>query len=135
MFVALLVERANEVFITAWFAPGRAGHDADIRRITKGMNIVKALPDDHVFDDGTRADRLLALEEKRQDVNIKLAPYKARTTVVALRVSIVLGLVTAAVGYRILAEIVDADQLTGLAASGFVFVDVLLTGGLLAGSA
>ena len=135
LFVALLLERALEVFITAWRGPGRAGFDSQIKRISKEMARVSELADGATVPGlaMTKEKRLLELDNERQPPSALLAKYRAETQVIALRAAVVLGLLTAAVGYRVLATIVDASVLGGAQAAGFALVDVLLTGGLLAG--
>lgn len=134
LFVALVLERALEVFITAYRQPGRASFDVNIKRISKEINKVNGMPDGTVLaGGGTKEDKLLALAAERQPHEEKLETYKSHTGVLALRAGLMLGLLTAAVGYRALAAVVDSGALSGLQASAYTFIDVLLTGGLLAG--
>ena len=134
-FVALVLERALEVFVTAWRGPGRADVDASLGRIRGEMARVRKLADGATVPGTglTKEARLLELATERNPHTATLAKYKSDTQVIALRSAVVLGLLTAAVGYRALATVVDASSLGGLQAAGFTLVDVLLTGGLLAG--
>jgi hypothetical protein len=134
LFVALVVERALEVYITAYRQPGRASFDVNIKRISKEIGKVKAMPDGTTLAGGTtKEDKLLELTAELKPHEEELETYKSHTGVLALRAGLVLGLLTAAVGYRALGAVVDAGALTGFQTSAYAFIDVLLTGGLLAG--
>ena len=124
LFVALLIERALEVFITSYTATGRAENEANVKRCTE--NVADAEKSEKP---GDAVDAKAVLHDAETDAK----RFKARTQVIALQSSVILGLLTAAVGYRVLAQLVNTSELTGLGVQGFVFIDVLLTGGLLAG--
>ena len=65
-----------------------------------------------------------------------LLPFKARTLKVSTWVGLVIGVITSAVGFRFLAQLVKAPDSAFLASAQnqwFVGVDILLTGAVLAG--
>ncbi len=134
LFVALVIERALEVYITAYRQPGRAGFDVNIKRISREIAKVKDMPDGTVLAGGTsKEDKLLELAAELKPHTEHLETYKSRSGVLALRAGLVLGLLTAAVGYRALGAVVESGALSGFQLSAYAFIDVLLTGGLLAG--
>ncbi len=134
LFVALVIERALEVYITAYRQPGRANFDVNIKRISKEIEKVNKMPDGTTLAGGiTKEDKLLELAAELKPHAEQIEIYKSHTRVLALRAGLVLGLLTAAVGYRALGTVVEAGALSGFQLSAYAFIDVLLTGGLLAG--
>lgn len=104
--IALFIERAVEVFVTAWRAPRESVLKAEVKA-------------------GNLPPR-------------QLGSYKTQTKQVAFLVALVFGITTAAMGFRIIAQLIDPAALaagTGIQRGVFVLIDTLLTAGLLAGGA
>lgn len=128
MLVALLAERALEIFIGTWRSPGAtqlelAVGDAEqhIARLQKS-----ARPDDAAL----RPARA-ALEKARRAEG----QYRCTTRLIALWTGLALGFLVSGVGLRALEMLID-PALSGWSlsqASAFRLVDCVLTGGVIAG--
>jgi hypothetical protein len=109
--VALFVERALEVFMTAWRGQGE-----------KQLKVKSR----HVAADG------------KQAADLDLTLYKTDTQRIAFSAGIALGVIISAVGIRSLSLFIygdDIDALTGWQRSLFTAVDVLVTGAVIGGGA
>ena len=109
LIVSLILERALEVFVTTWRGPAAKKMGEEMKSLTG-------------------ADR----ERK----GLEKTEYKSSTQRVALWTGLTLGLLVSAVGIRTLQALVDPtalDQLPKAQAAAFSLLDVLLTGGLIAG--
>ncbi len=159
LLVALFVERMIEVFVSLWAPPEVAAHQQAItywqaqrgrlkRRVSDLLAELNGTPgplDDRKTAIGT------ALDDARQqieqaDLNVDaeekaLLPYTVATIKATTWVGLALGMITSAVGFRFLSQIM---VLTPISAPGlplsvqeqysaFIAVDVVLTGAVLAG--
>ena len=109
--IALFVERALEVFISAWRGP-----EERVRKAARATTLGKITPEE----------------------NARLVEYKSETLRIALSAGIALGIVVSAVGVRALALFMYPDQIEALAGwqrSLFTSVDVLVTGAVIGGGA
>lgn len=126
LLVALFIERALEVFLTAWRA-----EEAD--RLDTALAHAKA----RAAAAAAAAEAREAVEQREQD----LKAYKAATRRLALSAGIALGVVVAAIGVRGLEIFVDPAELgelgrtAPLQAAIFRTADAVLTGALLGGGA
>jgi hypothetical protein len=115
--VTLFVERAVEVIVTAWREPGK-------RAIEEGHVPDKyAAPTAHATSDLPGS-------------NDMLQAYTAQTMRIAGAMTMLLGILVSAVGFRVLQPLVDSDSfvsLGGLQQGVFKWTDVLVTGGLIGG--
>lgn len=159
LLVALFVERMIEVFVSLWAAPEVAAHQQTIawwqaqrgrqkRRIADllaELNSTPGLTDerktaiagllDAARQQIEQADDKIDAEQKA------LLPYTIQTTKVTTWVGLLLGMITSAVGFRFLAQIVVLAPLSAAGLplavqeqySAFIAVDVVLTGAVLAG--
>ncbi len=111
LFLSLLLitafkERAQEVYVVAWRAEGRAKRESQVQRASNDTDKAKA-----------------------EDA---LSDYRAMTGRYVSLVSLCSGIFISLAGVRVLAPLVEAP--TGTAQQNWLFVvDVLLTAGLLAG--
>jgi len=111
--IALFQERAMDVFLTIFRAP----QSEKLQR---------------------KRDNLVAKdnEDKLKDADEALNKYKTATRNIAMRFGFVIGVIISLVGIRALEPLVDAAQfqaLDSIQQKIFRVVDILITGGLLAG--
>lgn len=115
-FIALLFERSLEVFVGGWRIQSPAQMRQRIAAIQK--------------EDPEATPK--ACEERAH------AAYSARTKTLAITLSMAFGLFVAAVGVRALEFFAEPEMLAGLTAiqaTAFRLIDIVLTGGLIAGGA
>jgi len=159
LLVALFVERMIEVFVSLWAPPEVAVHQQAIdywqaqrgrqkRRIADLLAELNSTPG---LTDERKSAIAGLLDAARQQIELAddkidaeqkaLLPYSIQTTKVTTWVGLVLGMITSAVGFRFLAQLVVLTPITGSALplsvqeqySAFIAVDVVLTGAVLAG--
>lgn len=109
--IALFVERALEVFVTAWRAPAER-----VMRAMRRTELGKLTPEE----------------------TSTLIQYKSDTQRVAFVAGIVLGIIISAIGVRALALFLTPEQvaaLTGWQRTLLATVDVLITGAVIGGGA
>lgn len=117
IFIALIVERAVEVFVGIFRSVGQ-------ERVKVNLDDAK--------DAGNKQVELTAQRA--------LNRYKRHTMVIAMTTALVLGLLVASVGLRVLQLVVvipeagtGSNEISTMQASWIRFADVALTGGLIAG--
>jgi len=133
--VALLLERSLEVFINVWREPQAAQLQLESQEAQAALDSAKALnlaiPANQSALTSATAKQSLALKA--------LQSYRSQTQKIALGCSFVAGLTVSAVGLRTLETFLDVTAKGGLSVGhsvqlfAFHFVDIWLTGGLLAG--
>ncbi|MFL6417204.1 MAG: hypothetical protein ACJ74Y_16205 [Bryobacteraceae bacterium] len=152
LLVSLFVERVIEVFVSIWRDEDTDRleqqlanfQDTHARRKQEIVDLVK-----EASDPKTTAQRqteiAAVLTDKRQQLNLaevgedgvkqQLVPKYAHTRRVSTWVGLAVGVLTAAVGFRFFHQIVNLKQaaLPKSQMAWFTFVDVLLTGAILAG--
>ena len=132
MFAALVLERSLEVFVKTLRGPEMDQHNLEIRwQMEEIAQLTKRESDPKDKEQELNA----ALERLKQMKRDRVA-YKCRTQQMVLWLGTVLGMLISAVGVRTLQALVEPGALEALSgAQGGIFhlVDVLVTGGLLAG--
>jgi hypothetical protein len=126
--VALLAERALEIFVGTWRGPGATQLELAVSIVEDEIRRLQQLPDP---DPRALADARERLEEaKRQE-----RQYRCVTRQVVLRIGLGLGLLVSAVGCRALEVLLGPSPVGWSVAQGVAFrlVDVVLTGGVIAG--
>src|SRR5262249_19270685 len=81
-------------------------------------------------------DAILQLFDRARKIEDELVIYRAKTRRIAIALGIAVGTLSSAVGFRVLQNLVEATSfqaMGGFQKGGFVAVEVLLTGTLLAG--
>ncbi len=112
LIIALFVERAQQVYISAWRTLGREQIDAEIAELQKT---------------GSDAARLRELQSTRLE-------YRHKTRQMAFLGGMILGILISFAGPRILAEVMSVSQsMETWQATIFHGVDILITGGLIGG--
>jgi hypothetical protein len=140
-FVAAVLERALEVFLTAWRGPDAANFDLklqhssnEVKRLSDAVNAALKRQDaDSVTAQSGEWREALKASKNAQEERTK---YKSATQRLALWVGLVFGLIVAGVGFRILHTLVDQTAFANLSRfqqGAFRWTDILLTGGLIAG--
>lgn len=157
--VSLFVERVIEIFVTAWTDGETAFHEQKLdywqtrqgrleQRVQRLINERDGVP---VPNDARKAEIEKELKDRHDEIEAActsaevemqaLLPFAARTQKISTWVGLLVGLFTAAVGFRFMAQIVDWTGLGTTEAAfkstaqfqWFVAADVLLTGAVLAG--
>jgi len=131
--IALFMERALEVFITTWRGPEAAQNDLSLKKSKD--RIIKLEKMGNVQADKIQK-KLKTERDSLENARVKRARYKSQTQRIALWTSLIFGLLISAIGFRALQSIVDIEAWKGIIGNqlkAFYFVDILLTGGLIAG--
>jgi uncharacterized membrane protein YbhN (UPF0104 family) len=130
LIISLLLERALDVFLTTWRAEGSEKLDSEINEIKQKIEqLKKAGKPETDSDVKTETD---FLSKKNQE---KLA-YRSKTRIIAIWSGLILGVIVSAIGFRVLATLVDPESFKQMIKNQkyfFNLFDILLTGGLLAG--
>ena len=122
-FASLLLERAMDVLLTITRAPKSEQLDELINNF-KYVLQHKAIPPEK---EAETSRQLADIQEEKRN-------WRNGTRTISMWMGLVLGVIIAAVGIRTLGSIIDMGAITNKTQySAFVLVDVLLTGGLLAG--
>jgi len=119
--VALFMERALEVFLTAWRGEGAT-------EILRGIEKLKAISAHREVNE----DEIERVEDARRTYEV----YRVKTQRIAFLGSLALGIVISAAGIRALASLVDPEMLGDVEPVQrrlFGLMDVILTGALLGG--
>ena len=126
--VALLAERALEIFVGTWRSPGATQLELAVSILEDEIARLEKLPEpDHAELAAARAGLEDARRQERQ--------YRCVTRQTVLWVGLGVGLLVSAVGCRALEVLVDPSLQDWSAVQGNAFrlVDVMLTGGVIAG--
>jgi hypothetical protein len=128
LVVALLAERALEIFVGTWRGPVATQHETTVRVLGEEVARLERLAES---DPRVLGEARAALEQaKRQEQQ-----YRCGTRQVVLWTGLGLGLLVSGVGLRALETLID-PALSGWSAgqgAAFRLVDVVLTGGVIAG--
>ena len=126
--VALLAERALEVFVGTWRSAGANQHELNVRVAQEKVTRLQAAsrPDGRAVSEARSA-----LEDAKRAER----KYRCVTRKGALWIGLTLGLLVAGVGLRALETLIDPAQnaWSTTQSAAFHLVDVVLTGGVIAG--
>jgi hypothetical protein len=126
--VALLAERALEVFVGTWRSAGANQHELTVRVAQENVTRLQGMTRP---DSSALAAARTALEgAKRAERH-----YRCATRMRALWIGLTLGLLVAGVGLRALETLIDPtlNAWSTTQSAAFHLVDVVLTGGVIAG--
>lgn len=129
VLISLFIERAIEVFLSAWRSQGADMLDYEI---SKNKSVIEALSDANnnaglnKTDISDASKTLLALQEER-------VIYSAHSRFIAQWMGLGIGFLVSLVGVRVLGNVIDIASLSGSQQGVFTVVDILLTGAVLAG--
>ncbi|MDQ2868601.1 MAG: hypothetical protein M3R59_09375 [Verrucomicrobiota bacterium] len=152
--VSVFVERLVEVFVSIWRDPESDLLDQElinwrvlqVKRKREISDLLYELQADSSAQTSSRKSvietelpakrrELSHAEEKEASIEERLVPYHSRTREVSTWVAVASGVLIAAIGFRFFHQILDVTRLSGYAQheGWFVFLDVMLTGLILAG--
>lgn len=135
--VALFVERAQQVYICVWRGMDRRALDGTLAEAQVELAATKAAIADDATPEAKRQDKqheLPVLEEAVLAARLEVDDFRAETKKMALIGGMLLGVLIALVGPRLLDAIVVLPAGTGPVQAGlFDALDVLITGGLIGG--
>lgn len=123
--IAIIIERSLEIFLTAFRAQRSEEMDLEISRIK-----------DKISTASPGGKRASDLAESLADSQQKKLKFSSETRVYSLWSGLFVGILASAVGIRSLQTLIDPDAFSAADSyqrSLFTFIDVLLTGGILAG--
>lgn len=126
--VTLFMERAQEVILTTMRARGSEQLELTIRKYKRGIQRQKKIDPEKVIEEH--------YYDQLEEARIDKMDYRAFTRVLALRLGLLFGLMISIAGVRSIGVLVDESvlgQLSSLQLRMFNVVDVLLTGGVMAG--
>ena len=126
--VALLAERALEVFVGTWRSAGANQHELNVTMAQEKVTRLQA---------GSRPDArgLSGARTALEDAKRAERQYRCATRMRALWIGLMLGLLVAGVGLRALQTLIDPalNAWSTTQSAAFHLVDVVLTGGVIAG--
>ena len=131
--IALILERALDVFLTTWRAGTSEKLDLDISSITKTISNFEKLDDNSKLEKKEIFDQLRVKREQKLEDKLE---YRANTRLIALWLGLALGILISSIGVRFIRSLIDPlsfNEMSAVQENVFNFIDVLLTGGLLAG--
>ncbi len=129
MLVSLFLERALEVFLSTWRGPGSAVLDLKIEEFESKISRLKELK-------SPRPEEIESEYAKFENAKKERKDYKCQSQRYILWVGLAFGFLVSAIGLQALHSLADSNALEGLPKTQqtlFRWVDVLLTGGLIAG--
>lgn len=128
-FTILIVERSLEVFVTTW----RGVESAYLKQKIVELQPVSA--SDSTSDLTSDLTSKARDNEELNNVKEELARYKAKTSKLSLWTGLLIGILTSFVGIRILETFIDvsASDINEIQLRAFRILDIILTGGLIAG--
>jgi hypothetical protein len=124
LVISIFLERAIEVFISVWRNPDAARLDVHLEQF------------EHLIKETDSPKEKWRMRDHLDQLKVTRARYKVDTQTLAMWVSFFSGLLISVAGLRCLETLVVAEKLASLSdKQQFLFrmVDVLLTGGLIAG--
>ena len=114
LVAALFMERAQEVFITAWRQKDREALESELENVkSKATGIESA--------------------KSEAQLTKEVSEYRGETRLIAFGLGLFIGLLFALSGIRTLSQIVNHENVVGLQESLFFTFDIVLTAGVIAG--
>ena len=129
--LVLVIERILEIFISTWRNPEKNELEEDLRKIETRLEILReGRGDGQGSVDGTALESIL---EERSVASRQLLAYKEVTRVWSVRAGLIIGVILAIAGFRVLESIFDSGALTGFQSRLWIWMDILITAGVIAG--
>jgi hypothetical protein len=133
LLIAVFLERALDVFLTTFRAQGSEEHKKAIRKIKIDMSKLTKEDGSVISAKKTEYNKLVKkLEDKKQE----LVTHKSKTRVIAIWSGFSVGIIISSIGIRSLSDLLNKETfavLPVLQQKAFSLIDILLTGGVLAG--
>lgn len=133
ILISLFVERAIEVFLSAWRSAGADELDIKLANIRKRITDSAKTSEDQHPDTSPDRTGIRQLKDELESLEKERSRYRSDSRYISYWLGLGIGFLVALVGVRVLGNIMDINTLTGLQAGIFVIVDILLTGAVLAG--
>ncbi|MEC4723985.1 hypothetical protein HWQ46_00265 [Shewanella sp. D64] len=131
IFLSLFIERAIEVFLSAWRSTGADELDRTIASRKLALEkFVSLQPDDVATQESTQYQNLSASLE---EIEKERAEYRAGSRFISQWLGLGIGMMIAFIGIRIIGTIVEPPVLKGSQKALFLIVDIVFTGAVLAG--
>lgn len=131
IFLSLFIERAIEVFLSAWRSAGADELDRTIASRKLALEkFVSLQPDDVATQESTQYQNLSASLE---EIEKERAEYRAGSRFISQWLGLGIGMMIAFIGIRIIGTIVEPPVLKGSQKALFLIVDIVFTGAVLAG--
>lgn len=133
IFLSLFVERAIEVFLSAWRSAGADELDREITIRTLAVEkYLQSQPDKLAAEESSQYKSLSASLE---EIEKERAEYRAGSRFISQWLGLGMGMMIAFIGIRIIGTIVNVEQanLEGYQAALFLIIDIIFTGAVLAG--
>ncbi|OEK03288.1 hypothetical protein BFP97_17920 [Roseivirga sp. 4D4] len=127
----IIVERSLIVYTGIWRRKDKVQLKQDLASAEESLTTAKDGLQNTVA--GISQSTVTAAVNDRDGAKKKLEVFRAETGVITLRTSLIIGIIVAAVGFRILESLFNSDGLNGFQQTLFHMVDILLTAGILAG--
>ncbi|WKE64430.1 hypothetical protein PVT67_12165 [Gallaecimonas kandeliae] len=122
VLVSMVVERATEIFLSAWRSTEADHMDQKLASLKTSLADAKAAGTDPT-----------SLNSQLEQAQTERTSYRARSRRIAQWIGLIIGSLVSLAGVRILGNLVSAAALPHWQQQLFVMVDVLLTGTVLAG--
>ena len=132
--ITIVIERSLEIFVTIWRGQDRIPLDKDAEMDEDNLALVQAK-----FEKGKVEKKELSEAQNESKISIKvLEDYRGVTRVIAMRASLIAGIIVSIAGFRILSVIFcstcnGSPLIGGMQLVLFNISDILLTAGILAG--
>ncbi len=126
LLISIFVERAIEVFLSAWRSSEADSLD---RQIARGKGIL----DDKDEVQKLTPEKVTELKDQIGNLVDERTRYRAKSRSMAQWMGLVFGGVVSMIGVRLLGNLVEAESLAGIQKNMFIIVDVFITGIVLAG--
>ncbi|MFC1606374.1 hypothetical protein ACFL47_00265 [Candidatus Latescibacterota bacterium] len=133
VLISLFVERAIEVFLSAWRSAGADELDGELAYMRKKITDNVKTTDNQHADDSADKTEIERLKGELELLEIERTRYRADSRFISHWFGLGIGVLVAGVGVRVLSNILDISTLTGNQEGIFIIVDILLTGAVLAG--
>jgi len=129
--LVLVIERIMEIFISTWRNPEKNVLEDSLRQIETKLEILReGRGDREGASDQINLDSLL---EERSVASKRLLAFKEVTRVWSVRAGLIIGIILAIAGFRVLESIFDSSALTGFQSRLWLWLDILITAGVIAG--
>jgi len=130
LFISLIFERSLDVVLTTIREP----KVIDFRnQIMKYEEDLKWLPDDKDLPAEVKKSRLDGLMANLDKSRTRYTEYNSETKKIFLLISFTMGIIISLIGIRILPSIVKTANIDGYRILIIKFIDIILTGGFIAG--
>ncbi|NRD74080.1 hypothetical protein HQQ94_12705 [Shewanella sp. VB17] len=131
ILLSLFVERAIEVFLSAWRSAGADELDRNINN--RKLAVEKYLQMQPQSTAVLKSEHYNHLVEQLENIEKERARYRAHSRMMSKWLGLGIGMLLAFVGVRIIGNILDASALSGYQKTFFMILDIVFTGAVLAG--